>query len=134
MMEGPQCRKAAPPMPDRAGMGEFLATPMAEPMRSMVVERPTPRPDLAQSWVVVANSLKVPVVPMAVPAKAAAEARVEATTALILVMSFIRCLRGTMFFDSTAKCRGGKHNAYLSAQYACVEAEIFAYFRYLWVV
>ena len=89
-MEGPQCRKAAPPMPERAGMGLFLATPIAEPMSSMVVARPTPRPDLAQSWVVVANSSKVESegVPV-VPAMAAADIRKVVKNALIFLIDFI---------------------------------------------
>ena len=79
-------------MPERAGMGSFLATPIADPMRSMVVAMPTPRPDLDQSWTVVAKLVKVLPAVMVVPATAAAEAREEAAMALILVMSFIERL------------------------------------------
>lgn len=48
IMPGPQLRKAAPAMPDKAGMGEFFATPSAAPINIMVTERPVPNGPWAQ--------------------------------------------------------------------------------------
>lgn len=56
MMPGIKFRNAAPATPTRAGIGEFLATPIAPPIISMVTASPVPREPEAQLITVWANS------------------------------------------------------------------------------
>lgn len=59
MMPGPQFRNAAPAIPDNAGMGLFLATPIPAPISIIVMDKPVPKGPCAHDKTVSRKDLKV---------------------------------------------------------------------------